>query len=86
MRYEDSHPIEHAAVNDRWHELSVECHAGYRGEETPVRFQLGDRAIEIDEVLDRWLAPDIGFSKSGRPRESTSSGTTRYRASGNRCR
>jgi hypothetical protein len=45
-------------VNDRWHELTVECYAGYRGEETPIRFRLGDQVIEIDEVLDRWLAPD----------------------------
>ena len=43
--------------------LSVECYAGYRGEETPVRFRLGDRVIEIDEVLDCWLAPDHRYFK-----------------------
>jgi hypothetical protein len=31
------------------------CYAGYRGEETPRRF-LGDKSIEIEEVIDRWLA------------------------------
>ena len=50
-------------MNDRWHELSVECYAGYRGEEAPVRFRLADRLIEIDEVLDRWLAPDHRYFK-----------------------
>jgi hypothetical protein len=43
--------------------VDVECYAGHRGEETPRRFRLGDRAIEIAEVLDRWLAPDHRYFK-----------------------
>jgi hypothetical protein len=35
-------------------ELTVECEIGHHGEETPVRFYLGERLVEIDEVLDRW--------------------------------
>jgi hypothetical protein len=38
--------------------VRVECYAGHRGEETPRRFFLGARKIEVIEVLDRWLAPD----------------------------
>jgi hypothetical protein len=38
--------------------VQVECHAGYRGEETPRRFLLAGGWQEVDEVLDRWLAPD----------------------------
>jgi hypothetical protein len=41
----------------------VDCYAGHRGEETPRRFRLGDRRIEIAEVLDRWLAPDHRYFK-----------------------
>jgi hypothetical protein len=41
----------------------VECHAGYRGEETPRRFRLGPRSLEVVEVLDRWLAPDHRYFK-----------------------
>jgi hypothetical protein len=41
----------------------VDCHAGHRGEETPRRFTLGERVVEIDEVLDRWLAPDHRYFK-----------------------
>jgi hypothetical protein len=41
--------------------IKVECHAGYRGEETPRRFFLDERVIEVEEVLDRWLAPDHGY-------------------------
>lgn len=43
--------------------LRVECYAGYRGEETPRRFFLGVRKIEVAEVLDRWLAPDHRYFK-----------------------
>lgn len=41
----------------------MECHAGYRAEETPRRFRLGARAIEVVEVVDRWLAPDHRYFK-----------------------
>jgi len=43
--------------------IKVECYAGYRGEETPVRFHLGQRCIEITEVLDRWLDPAHRYFK-----------------------
>lgn len=43
--------------------LRVECYAGYRGEETPRRFFIGDRAVEVAEVIDRWLAPDHRYFK-----------------------
>jgi hypothetical protein len=39
-------------------ELRVECYAGYRSDETPRAFFIGDRRIEVVEVLDRWLDPD----------------------------
>jgi hypothetical protein len=44
-------------------ELRVECYAGYRGEETPRRFYLGERLIEVASVIDRWLAPDHRYFK-----------------------
>jgi hypothetical protein len=44
--------------------LDVECYAGYRGEETPRRFRLAERQIEITEVVDRWLAPDHRYFKA----------------------
>lgn len=43
--------------------LRVECYAGYRGEETPRRFFLADRRIEVSEIIDRWLAPDHRYFK-----------------------
>lgn len=41
--------------------IRVECYAGYRGEETPRRFWLGSRKIEVSEIQDRWIAPDYRY-------------------------
>ena len=43
--------------------IKVECYAGYRGEESPVRFHLGERSIEVMEILDRWIAPAHRYFK-----------------------
>jgi hypothetical protein len=43
--------------------VTVECYAGYRGEETPRAFTIGERRIEVSEVLDAWLAPDHRYFK-----------------------
>ncbi len=38
--------------------IRVDCHAGYRGEETPRRFIVGEQWVEVVEIVDRWLEPD----------------------------
>jgi hypothetical protein len=43
--------------------VEVECYAGYRGEETPRRFEVAGAKIEIAEVVDRWLAPEHRYFK-----------------------
>ena len=43
--------------------LRVECYAGYRGEETPRRFTIGTRGIEVLEVVDQWLSPEHRYFK-----------------------
>ena len=46
--------------------LRVECYAGYRAEETPRRFYMDDRCVEISSVLDRWQTPEYrGFKVVG---------------------
>jgi hypothetical protein len=39
--------------------VDVECHAGYSGEETPRRFHLGERQVEIAEVVCATRLPSI---------------------------
>ena len=43
--------------------IRVECYAGYRGDERPQTLVLGDRRIEVAEVIDQWLAPDHRYFK-----------------------
>lgn len=44
-------------------QIRVECYSGYRAEETPRRIFIGERALEVTEVLDRWLAPEYRYFK-----------------------
>ena len=44
-------------------QVEVECVAGHRGEQTPRRFRLGSRRIEVTDVLDSWLGPDHRYFK-----------------------
>jgi len=39
-------------------DIAVECHSGYRGKEEPRWPRLGSVAIEVAEILDRWLDTD----------------------------
>jgi hypothetical protein len=41
--------------------IKVECYAGYRGDQRPLRFTLGERAYEILEIEDQWYSPDAGY-------------------------
>jgi hypothetical protein len=43
--------------------IRVESYAGYRGEQEPRAFTLGERRFTIVDVLDRWLAPDHRYFK-----------------------
>ena len=43
--------------------IRVHCYAGHRGEEEPRTFDLGQRHLEVIEIIDRWLAPDHRYFK-----------------------
>lgn len=43
--------------------IRVECYAGYRGEEEPRAFILGERRFAVIEILDRWLDPRHRYFK-----------------------
>jgi hypothetical protein len=38
-------------------EIRVECYSGYRADERPVRFHLGENSFEVAEVQDSWYSP-----------------------------
>ena len=43
--------------------LRVECYAGRKDEERPVRFQFGERDYMVEEIVDQWDGPDDSFFK-----------------------
>ena len=38
--------------------IRAECYAGYRGEQEPLAFWLGERRLTVRDVVDRWVAPE----------------------------
>jgi len=41
--------------------LRVECYAGHKGDERPVRLQIDEQMVEIAEVEDRWYSPGATY-------------------------
>ncbi len=43
--------------------VSVECYAGRKAEERPVRFCLDERLFAIEEMIETWREPEYVFFK-----------------------
>jgi hypothetical protein len=41
--------------------LKVECYSGYKADERPVRFLLGERWFTVQDVLDCWYDPHATY-------------------------
>jgi len=41
--------------------VRVECYSGYKVDERPLCFFLGNRRFEIWEVLDQWYSPGNSY-------------------------
>ena len=44
-------------------DLRVECYSGYKADQRPVRFQLGQRNYLVEELLDQWYGPEDTYFK-----------------------
>lgn len=42
-------------------EIRVECYAGYKGEQYPQRFQLGEQVLDVKEIEDQWYSPSSQY-------------------------
>ena len=38
-------------------QVEVECYAGYKPDQRPMRLKMGEQSLEIVEVEDRWYSP-----------------------------
>jgi hypothetical protein len=41
--------------------VHVECYAGYKGDERPVKLQIGNEMVEVADVEDRWYSPGATY-------------------------
>jgi hypothetical protein len=41
--------------------IKVDCYSGYKADERPVRFTLGDQLMEVTEVEDQWYSPSLRY-------------------------
>ncbi len=41
--------------------VQVECYSGYKADERPLRLKLGERALEIVKIEDRWYSPGASY-------------------------
>ena len=49
--------------NQNIFKIEVKCYSGYRGEETPRSIFFNDKEIQVNKILDMWLAPDHRYFK-----------------------
>ena len=43
--------------------VEVQCYAGRKADERPVRFRVGDRDYMVEEIVEQWYGPDASFYK-----------------------
>ena len=41
--------------------MQVQCYAGRKADERPVRFRIGDRDYMVEEIIEQWYGPDESF-------------------------
>jgi hypothetical protein len=41
--------------------VHVECYAGCKGDERPIKLQIGDEMVEVADIEDRWYSPGATY-------------------------
>lgn len=44
-------------------QIRVQCYAGRKADERPVRFQIGERDYSVEEIVDQWYGPEDRYFK-----------------------
>ena len=45
-------------------DIHVECYAGHRADEKPLRFAIRGRQFRVDELDGQWYSPEASYSVS----------------------
>jgi hypothetical protein len=41
--------------------VKVECYSGFKGDQRPVRFTIGERSHDVESIDDQWYSPDAAY-------------------------
>lgn len=41
--------------------VRVECYAGYKSDERPVKLEIANEMVEVAEIEDRWYSPGATY-------------------------
>ena len=44
--------------------VHVECYAGYKGDERPLKLQIGNDMVGVTDVEDRWYSPGATYFRA----------------------
>ena len=44
--------------------MQVQCYAGRKADERPVRFRIGESDYMVDDIIEQWYGPDESFYKT----------------------
>ena len=64
-KIEHRHPIARQYQRSRIVEqsLDVQCYAGRKAGERPIRFRIGSRECLVEEIVEQWYGPEDSFFK-----------------------
>ncbi len=41
--------------------LKVDCYSGYKADEKPLKFILGDNKYKVDKIIRQWRSPEYNY-------------------------
>lgn len=50
-------------IVDRITGVRVECYSGYRADQRPLRFTLGEKTLQVLQTADQWYGPEDVYFK-----------------------
>ncbi len=43
--------------------IKVKAYSGYKAEERPISFSIGEKELKVEELVDRWYGEDYEYLK-----------------------
>ena len=47
----------------KFQKLKVQCYSGYKANERPVSFNIGEKSLKVEELIDKWYGIDYTYFK-----------------------